>query len=72
MTNATNQQLELGLNGGRPRHAGRPAQRASRAAWWFARMREAVDSAFDWQPAPAPRREQTVLPGTHSEIQVCE
>ena len=67
----TNQQLELGLNGGRTR-APRSQQRATRAAWWFARMRQAVDSAFDWQPVPQPRPEQATLPGTHREIQVCE
>jgi hypothetical protein len=69
----SNQQLELGLNGGRMRHAGtRSEQRAVRAAWWFARMRQAVDNAFDWQPVPEPRAEQTEIPGTHREIQVCE
>ena len=34
-----------------------------RAQWWFRRMRQIVDSALDWQPAPPPRPEQTLFPG---------
>jgi hypothetical protein len=33
-------------------------QGMGRANWWFARMREAVDRAFDWQPTPPPPPEQ--------------
>jgi hypothetical protein len=60
MTNQiTNEQMELGL--GQPR-ARLPmnvsSRRSSRARWWFSRMREAVDRAFEWQPAQTPRPEQ--------------
>jgi hypothetical protein len=46
-------QLELGFSGRPPqqnfqRHTGRVA----RAAWWFARMREAVEEAIEWPAAP--------------------
>jgi len=69
----TDQQLELGFNGGRIQLRGPRAQhRSTRAAWWFARMRQAVDGAFDWQPAATPPAQQLEMPGTHREIQVIE
>lgn len=37
----------------------------SRAQWWFERMREVVDAAFDWESASRPQPEQMVLPGSH-------
>jgi hypothetical protein len=55
----TNQQMELGF--GRVRvcsSVGRRQRRLSRATRWFERMRQVVNRAFDWQPAPAPRPEQ--------------
>ncbi len=42
-------------------------RRLSSAAWWFSRMRQVVDLAVDWEPAPEPRPEQTWLPGTRRE-----
>jgi hypothetical protein len=55
----TNQQMELGFGNVRVcRSLNRPHRRQTRAQWWFDRMREAVDKAFDWQPAPQPRPEQ--------------
>jgi hypothetical protein len=30
-------------------------RKQSRAQWWFQRMRQIVDRATDWQPAPPPR-----------------
>jgi hypothetical protein len=59
----TTAQLELGLE----KPAGRPVPvRRARAprnpGWWFQRMREIVDRAWDWQPAPPPRPEQILLP----------
>jgi hypothetical protein len=65
-------QLELGLSG-QPQFSvvSRPPQRRlSRAQWWFAQMRQIVDRAMDWQPAPAPRPEQIWFPGTHRPAQV--
>jgi len=57
------EQMEFGLNG--PRHcasANRRQRRLSRANWWFQRMRDVVDKAIDWKPAPPPRPEQTWFP----------
>ena len=55
-----NRQLELGLGSER---AGKVLHRnrRARAAWWFEQMREVVNRAFDWQPAPEPRAEQIWL-----------
>jgi len=33
-------------------------RRRNRAHWWFEQMRQVVDRAFDWQPAPEPRARQ--------------
>ncbi len=42
------------------RHANRrPSPRDPR--WWFQRMRQIVDRALDWQPAPQPPAEQIVF-----------
>jgi hypothetical protein len=68
----TDAQLELSL--GTPRVASLP--RANRhpstfnSGWWFQRMRQIVDRAFDWQPAPPPRPEQIYFPGTHRRVSV--
>lgn len=57
MNNAlvNNEQLELGFNGVRP-VVRRRRTRLEGAAWWFARMRAAVDSARR-DPPPAPPRQ---------------
>ena len=34
-----------------------------RAQWWFRRMRQIVDGALDWEPAPPPRPEQISFAG---------
>jgi hypothetical protein len=56
-------QLELELNQTQPACPipRRPA-RAPRALWWFDRMRQIVDRAMDWPPAPPCRPEQTWFP----------
>jgi len=65
----TNQQLELGFNGNQTRIFGRRREtRAVRAQWWFARMREAVENAIDWQAAAQPRPEQMWMPGARREL----
>ena len=70
-TNATNEQLELGFNGIKPRaNAARREGRIARANWWFAKMREAVAGAIDWQTAAQPRPEQIWIPGANREIKV--
>jgi hypothetical protein len=59
----TNQQMELGF--GKTRicpSIRRLRRRQSRANWWFDRMRQVVDRAFDWQAAPTPPPEQIWFP----------
>ena len=57
--NMNNSQLELGLGNGRGcRPLDGRQRRLNRAKWWFDRMRQVVDRAFDWTPAPAARPEQ--------------
>ncbi len=59
----TNQnQMELGLTGANrcPRAAQRE-RRVNRANWWFDQMRQIVDQAFDWEPAPRFQMEQAWL-----------
>ena len=71
MTNATNEQLELGFNGLQIRRdGGRREGRVARAKWWFAKMREAVEGAMDWQAAGQPRPEQIWMPGANREVKV--
>ena len=61
-----NGQLELTLaNQPNQPFAKRPVRRQRRALWWFDKMREVVDSAMSWQPAPQSRPEQMVLSGVH-------
>ena len=61
--NATqNQQMEMmfnNLQSGQTRSKRR--HRPNDARWWFARMRQVVDRAFDWRPALPPRPEQRWL-----------
>jgi hypothetical protein len=69
MTNATNEQMELGFNGLRPR-AGAPRRegRIARAAWWFNQMRDIVGRAME--TAGEPRPEQIWIPGAAREVKV--
>ncbi|MGC9941743.1 MAG: hypothetical protein ABSE48_07895 [Verrucomicrobiota bacterium] len=65
----TNQQLELGFNGTPTRvFGGRYEARVARGRWWFARMREAVAGAIDWQKQVMPRPEQSVFPDLNREL----
>jgi hypothetical protein len=62
MKNRFDSQMELGFD----RSCGRlplssRQKRLHRAGWWFERMRQVVDKAFDWKAAPAPRPEQIWL-----------
>jgi hypothetical protein len=57
-----NDQLELSFEQQTCRPRDRHERRRSRAAHWFARMRQVVDCATNWQPAPPPRPEQIALP----------
>jgi hypothetical protein len=69
MTNATDNQLELGFNGIRPSaNAARQEGRIARAGWWFAQMRDIVERAMDATAEPRP--EQIWIPGANREIKV--
>jgi hypothetical protein len=74
----SNWQMELGLgneqaHGNRfsrlPATGARPHSRAGRARWWFNQMREVVDNALEWRPAPPPPPVQDWLPGVDSKTQ---
>jgi hypothetical protein len=72
-----NGQLELSLGTMRGTTSAAARGRRVRAQWWFDQMREVVNRAFDWQPAPEPRAEQIWLEGTHRQPEsgdtiVCE
>ena len=71
MTNATDNQLELGFNSIRPRPgATRREGRIARAGWWFSQMRDIVERAMDWETAGEPRPEQIWIPGANREVKV--
>ena len=71
MTNATDNQLELGFSGIRPpANAVRREGRIARAGWWFAQMRDIVERAMDWEAAGEPRPEQIWIPGANRQIKV--
>ena len=50
------------------RPADRRQRRFGRARWWFEQMRQVVDRAFDWQPAPTGRPEQIWFQETRGSI----
>jgi hypothetical protein len=64
------QQLELGFNGMQSRIYGRPRTRVTRAKWWFAKMRAAVENTMNWQNEAAPRSEQIWMPGANREVKI--
>ena len=71
MTNATNEQLELGFNRIKLLTSSpQPQGRVARAAWWFAQMREVVERAMDWNTIGEPRPEQIWIPGATREVKV--
>jgi hypothetical protein len=55
-------QMELSLAGANkcPRTVQR-RRRLNRANWWFDQMRQVVDRAFEWEPAPRFQPEQIWL-----------
>jgi len=59
-----NEQMELGIEGANrcPRVVQRE-RRNNRALWWFDQMRQVVERAIDWEPAPRFQPEQIWLPG---------
>jgi hypothetical protein len=55
-------QLELGFNGtARTTTPRRRQTRIERAAWWFGKMRAAVDNAITWGGKPTPPPQQIWL-----------
>lgn len=48
--------------------ATRQARKPTRAQWWFQRMRQIVDRATDWQPAPPPRPVQIWFPSAEERL----
>ena len=69
-TTLNDQQLELGLNNAQRPSLARREKRVARAAWWFNKMRAAVNGAMDWPPTDAPRAEQTFLPGAYRQVRI--
>lgn len=62
MNMTTQNQLELSLAGtNRCPRAMKRQVRANRANWWFGQMRQVVDRAFEWEPAPRFESEQILL-----------
>jgi hypothetical protein len=48
----------------------RHQRRGSRARWWFEQMRQVVDRALDWQPAPPCQPEQMWFANTRGRIRL--
>jgi hypothetical protein len=70
-TNANNEQLELGFSGLPPKAISAKREgRIARANWWFAKMRDAVENAMDWQAATQPRPEQIWMPGANRAVKI--
>ena len=65
-------QLELSLSSPGATQSPRTSRHPSAytSGWWFQRMRQIVDCAFDWQPTPQPRPEQIWFSGTHRQVSV--
>lgn len=59
----TNAQMELGFGTPRAPRSATGALRKGGAAWWFARMRQVVEHAFEWRPSPGGQPEQIWLTG---------
>ena len=61
-------QMELGFGKERGcRAVSRRQRRLGRATWWFERMRQVVEHAAGWAPAPPPRPEQICFSSMHRQ-----
>ena len=62
------EQMELGFHSTvqRPLKRRQPT-RIEHAAWWFGKMRAAVDNAMTWSAKSLPQSEQIWLPQTHRQ-----
>ena len=56
-------QMEMGFG-----KVARQPRKQSRAQWWFQRMRQIVDRATDWRPAPPPRPVQIWFPAADDRL----
>ena len=65
-----NAQLELSLSNRRVGQLPLASRGRATSSWWFQRMRQIVDRAWDWQARPPARPEQIWLPGTHRQVDV--
>jgi hypothetical protein len=68
--NTTQLELSLGKQRIQPSLRVNHRRSAFSSRWWFERMRQVVDRAFDWQPAPPPRPEQIWFRGTHRQVRL--
>ena len=68
----TDAQLELGFGHLRNQsvHDGSRRSASNTRRWWFERMREIVDRARDWQPAPPPRPEQSSFGPMYRQVAI--
>lgn len=63
------EQLELSINGPRPVVCGRRQRtRIERAAWWFSKMRQAVDAAIDGSGQREVRPQQLWIAQTQRQV----
>jgi hypothetical protein len=62
-TKQTDTQLELHLQNRQRCAARASSRRRTNAQRWFNRMRQIVDNAVEWRPAPTPRPYQTCFAG---------
>ena len=66
-----NGQLEMSFANGRGcQTIDRRQKRLNRAQWWFQRMRQVVEYATDWAPAPIPPPEQIWFPGATRQVAI--
>jgi len=68
----TNSQLELGIQNPAPCRSHPVTRHAPLVTfrWWFNRMRQVVERATGWNPAPAPRPEQTWFPNATRSVTI--
>ncbi|HYG35233.1 MAG TPA: hypothetical protein VEC99_10640 [Clostridia bacterium] len=57
-------------SGRKPQTVNSRQRRLHRAQWWFQRMRQVVDSAVDWEPAPQPPPEQIWFPTVYRQAEI--
>jgi hypothetical protein len=66
-TNMFDRQIEMSFENAK-RFSPRRQRRHTRAQWWFQRMRQIVDLATEWPPAPSPRPVQIWFPASENRL----